>query len=146
MADNKATALKDTDYSLKLILQGDITRESKIIDISEPVKEALTVDDVLPSDSYADKGIARRLVGLWEESMNPNWMETAPMFTYTDDRYLLQDINRIIDAAIVNSKQAESVKALIAETFRNREDQRMVKIDHTLGEHYGFVTFPDQKK
>lgn len=78
--------------------------------------------------------------------MNPNWMETAPMFTYTDDRYLLQDINRIIDAAIVNTKQAESVKALIAETFKKRDDQRMAKIDYTLGEHYGFVTFPNQKK
>lgn len=146
MADNKATALKDVNYSLKLILQGDITRESKIIDISEPVKEALMLEDVLPEDSYMDRGIAKRLVGLWEESSNPNWMETAPMFTYTDDRYLLQDINRIIDAAIVNTKQAESVKDLIAETFKKRNDQRMAKIDYTLGEHYGFITFPDQKK
>ena len=144
MADNKATALKNTDYSLKLILQGDITRESKIIDISEPVREALTVEDLFPEDLYAENGIAKRLIGLWEESSN--WTETAPMFTYTDDRYLLQDINRIIDAAIVNTKQAESVKALIAETFKKRDDQRMAKIDYTLGEHYGFVTFPDQKK
>lgn len=145
MADNKATALKYADYSLKLILQGDITRESKIIDISEPVKEALTVEDVAPEDSYLERGIAKRLVGLWEQGPN-NWLETAPMFTYTDDRYLLQDINRIIDAAIVNTKQAESVKALIAETFKKRDDQRMAKIDYTLGEHYGFITFPDQKK
>lgn len=144
MADNKATALKDTDYSLKLILQGDITRESKIIDISEPVKEALMVEDLFPEDLYADNGIAKRLVGLWEES--PQWNETAPMFTYTDDRYLLQDINRIIDAAIVNTKQAESVKDLIAEVFKKRDDQRMAKIDYTIGEHYGFITFPDQKK
>lgn len=146
MADNKATALKDVNYSLKLILEGDITRESKIIDISEPVKEALMLEDVLPDDSYMDRGIAKRLVGLWEESSNPNWMETAPMFTYTDDRYLLQDINRIIDAAIVNTKQAESVKDLIAEVFKKRDDQRMAKIDYTLGEHYGFITFPNQKK
>lgn len=146
MADNKATALKDVNYSLKLILEGDITRESRIIDISEPVKEALMLEDVLPDDSYMDRGIAKRLVGLWEESVNPNWMETAPMFTYTDDRYLLQDINRIIDAAIVNTKQAESVKDLIAEVFKKRDDQRMAKIDYTIGEHYGFITFPDQNK
>lgn len=144
MADNKATALKETDYSLKLILQGDITRESKIIDISEPVKEALMVEDLFPEDLYAENGIAKRLIGLWEDGHN--WMETAPMFTYTDDRYLLQDINRIIDAAIVNTKQAESVKDLIAEVFKKRDDQRMAKIDYTLGEHYGFITFPNQKK
>ena len=146
MADNKATALKDTSYSLKLILEGDTTRESRIIDISEPVKEALARDDVFPADSYMDRGIAKRLVGLWEESKNPNWMETAPMYTYTDDGYLLQDINRIIDAAIVNTKQAESVKELIAEVFSKRDHQRMAKIDYTIGEHYGFITFPDQKK
>lgn len=144
MADNKATALKDTSYSLKLILEGDITRESKIIDISEPVKEALTVEDLFPDDLCAENGIAKRLVGLWEESSN--WSETAPMFTYTHDRYLLQDINRIIDAAIVNTKQAESVKDLIAEVFKKRDDQRMTKIDYTIGEHYGFITFPNQKK
>ena len=146
MVENKADwALKNTSYELKLILGSTPDRESQIIDISEPVKEALTRGDLFP-DNLEECGIAKRILGLWESSTSPNWLETAPMYTYTADIVILQDINRIIDAAIVNTKQATALKELISEAFRNRERERMAGMDYVFGEHYGFVSFPDRDK
>ena len=141
MVENKATkrALKDTGYTLKLILGSDPERGSQIIDISEPVGEALSVEDVFPND-MGDYGIAKRILGLWESCSSPNWLSTPPMYTYTSDLSILQDIARIIDASIVNAKQASAIKTLIADAFQRREDDRLKGLDNVFQEHWGKVT------
>ena len=145
MVENKATkrALKNTGYTLKLILGSDPERGSQIIDISEPVGEALSVEDVFPND-IGDYGIAKRILGLWESCSSPNWLSTPPMYTYTSDLSIMQDIDRIIDAAIVNAKQASAIKTLIADVFQKREEERLYSLDDVFQEHWGKVTILDK--
>lgn len=142
MVENKATALKNTDYTLKLILGRDPGREPKIIDISEPVKEALTVEETFPDDIMA-YGITNRIIGLWESCSDPHWLTTPPVYTHMADIFIKQDINRIIDAAIVNAKQAESVKSLIADAFEKRDRERMAGIDKVFEDVWGKIEFPE---
>lgn len=141
MVENKATkrALKNTGYTLKLILGSDPERGSQIIDISEPVGEALSVEDVFPND-MGDYGIAKRILGLWESCSRPNWLSTPPLHTGAADIFVMQDINRIIDAAVVNTKQASAIKTLIANAFQKREEERLYGLDEVFQEHWGKVT------
>ena len=120
----------------------DPGREPKIIDISEPVKEALTVEETFPDDIMA-YGITNRIIGLWESCSDPHWLTTPPVYTHRADIFILQDINRIIDAAIVNAKQAESVKSLIADAFAKRDNDRMAGIDKVFEDVWGKIEFPE---
>lgn len=142
MVENKATALKNTDYTLKLILGREPGREPKIIDVSGPVKEALTVEETFSGD-ISSYGITKRIIGLWESCSSPNWLTTPPIYTHMADIFILQDINRIIDAAIVNAKQAESVKSLIADAFAKRDSDRMAGIDKVFEDVWGKIEFPE---
>lgn len=139
MVENKAQAraLKDTNYKVKLLLGSDPEHGSKMIDITEPVKEALSYDDVFPYDIF-DYGIANKIIGILEvsgDNNTPNYTASPSLRTHRSDVFIIQDIDRIIDAAIVNAKQADSIKMLIADAFQKREDERMRGVDFVLQEH-----------
>ena len=145
MAEDKADkALREAEYTLKLIIASDKDRESHIIDISDVVRDELTEKDVFPENTAWDWGISKRLVGLWEDGRN--WTSTPPLYCVEDDESIIEGINRIIDASVVNAKQASSMKDLIADLFQKRKSDKYAKMDRTFGEQWGFITFPDEKK
>ena len=130
MAENKASALKDANYKVKLILGASPKEKGRLIDITEPVVEALSDRDLFASDG--DFGIAYKIVGLLETSVSPNYTASTPLRTHRDGIFLLQDVERILDASIVNAKQLEAVKDLMRTAFRKREDDAMAGIDYLL--------------
>lgn len=132
MADNKANALKEANYQVKLVLGRDPDHQSKIIDITAPVIESLSALEVF--DSTTDYGIAYSIIGLLETSDAPNFLASTPLRTARYNIFLLQDINRILDATIVNAKQLEAVKGLVASAFEKREHDALMGLDHVLGE------------
>ena len=131
MADNKATqALKDANYKVKLILGASPNKESRLVDITKPVVETLADRDLFPGDD--DYGIAYDVVGIYEMSDRPNYLATTPLRTHRYDTFLLQDIERVLEASIVNAKQLEAAKELVRAIFKKHEKAAMDGIDSAL--------------
>ena len=137
MADNKAPALTEANYNIKLILGVDPNHKSKVIDITKPIVEALSYNDVFP-EGIDDMGIAYRIIGVLEQTTGPgapNYLHSPALRTNRQFMFLIQDINRILDATIVNNKQLEAVKGLVAGVFKKHDDDCMAGINRVLAEH-----------
>lgn len=137
MADNKATALTEANYNIKLILGVSPNHKSKVIDITKPIVEALSYSDIFP-EGLDDIGIAYKIIGVLEQTTGPgvpNYLHSPALRTNRQFMFLVQDINRILDATIVNNKQLEAVKGLVAEVFRKHDDDCMAGIEHVLAKH-----------
>ena len=137
MAEDKAPALTEANYNIKLILGRDPNHKSKIIDITKPIVDALSYKDIFP-EGLDDTGIAYRIIGVLEETKGPgapNYLHSPALSTNRQFIFLIQDINRILDATIVNAKQLEAVKGLVAEVFKKHDDDSMSGIDYVLKEH-----------
>ena len=137
MAEDKAPALTEANYNIKLILGRDPNHKSKIIDITKPIVDALSYKDIFP-EGLADTGIAYRIIGVLEETTGPgapNYLHSPSLHTCREYIFLIQDINRILDATIVNAKQLEAVKGLVAEVFKKHDDDSMSGVDFVLKEH-----------
>lgn len=137
MADNKATALTEANYNIKLILGVDPNHRSKIIDITKPIVDALSYRDIFP-EGVDDIGIAHRIIGVLEQTTGPgapNYLHSPALRTNRQFISLVQDINRILDATIVNNKQLEAVKELVADVFKKYDDDCMAGINRVLAEH-----------
>lgn len=122
MADNKADkALKNAKYSVKLILGSDPKTGPKVIDITAPVMEAVAYEDVVTKN--ATPGIAYQIVGIREnaDAGDFGFGQTVPLRTNLFDIFLIQDIERLLNAAVVNAKQLSALKELVREVFRKRE-------------------------
>ena len=122
MADNKADkALKNAKYSVKLILGADPKTDPKVIDITAPVMEAVAYEDVITGDGTP--GIAYKIVGIREnaDAGDFGFGQTVPLRTNMYDIFLIQDIERLLNATIVNTKQLSALKELVREAFRKRE-------------------------
>lgn len=135
MAGNKAEqALREAKYSVKLILGSDPEHGSKIIDITEPVISAVD-EDILPTNSGSDFGIAYKIIGVIEQAQNPNYTQTPPLYTHRNDFFLMQDIRSVLEASIVNAKQLEAIEKLIGEVFKKHDRECMDGVDYVLREH-----------
>ena len=125
MADNKAKALKEADYTIKLILGSDPEHKPKVIDISQSVKDALDYEDIVYSDGSA--GITYKIIGVQEQMLDDDigFGRTEALRTPNARVSLYQNVLAIIQASIVNAKQYEAVKSLIDSAFnKNRDDER----------------------
>ena len=137
MAEDKAPALTEANYNIKLILGRDANHKSKIIDITKPIVDALSYKDIFP-EGLDDTGIAYRIIGVLEETKGPgapNYLHSPALRTNRQFMFLIQDINRILDATIVNAKQLGAVKGLVADVFKKHDDDSMSGIDYVLKEH-----------
>ena len=137
MAEDKAPALTEANYNIKLILGRDPNHKSKVIDITKPIVDALSYKDIFP-EGLDDIGIAYRIIGVLEETTGPgapNYLHSPALRTNRQFIFLVQDINRILDATIVNAKQLEAVKGLVAEVFKKHDDDSMSGVDYVLKEH-----------
>ena len=137
MADNKAPALTEANYNIKLILGASPSYKSRVIDITKPVVEALSYRDVFP-DGVDDIGIAYKIIGVLEQTTGPgapNYLHSPALRTNRQFLFLIQDINRILDATIVNNKQLEAVKQLVEEVFKKHDNDCMTGIDKVLSEN-----------
>lgn len=125
MADNKAKALKEADYTIKLILGSDPEHGPKVIDISQPVKDALDYEDVVCSDGST--GIAYKIIGVREQLLGDGigFGRTEALRTPNARVSLYQNVLAIIQASIVNAKQYEAVKSLIDSAFsKDKADEQ----------------------
>ena len=140
MADNKVDkTLKEAGYTVRLLLGSSPTKESKIIDITEPVVKALQREDVIADNT--DTGIAHSIIGIYETIDSPAFTAVESLRTPRDYIFLQQDINRILSTAIVNSKQLGATKELISEVFRKHEMELVMGTNYVLQEHavYGRI-------
>ena len=137
MADTKAEkALTEANYTVKLILGGSSKAEARVIDITESVLEALSYDEVFDG-SMEDAGIAHSIIGLLETSANPNFLASTPLHTDRNNLFLLQDVEKVLNASIVNGKQLQAIKDLIRLAFDKRADDSLRGVDFALREQLG---------
>lgn len=134
MADNKAKALKDANYTIKLILGTSPEHSPRVIDISEPVKEALEYNNVVHEDNTL--GIAYSIVGIREvlDTEEVGFGRTEALRTPNSRVTLHQNILAIIQASIVNAKQYEAVKKLIDDAFQKDADDERTGADYALAQ------------
>lgn len=135
MTENKADkVLREVNYNIKLILGSDPNHESMVIDITKPVIDALPYDYVFPEEE-GDIGIAYKIIGVLEQTSAPgvpNYMHSPSLRTPRQFLFLIQDINHVLEASIVNAKQLDAVKKLVADVFEKHVTDCMAGIDKVL--------------
>ena len=133
MADTKAKkALTEANYTIKLILGSDPEHEGKVIDISQPVKEALNYEEVVYSDGSV--GIAYKIIGIREELLEDDlgFGRTEALRTPNARVSLYQNILAILQASIVNARQYEAIKTLVDGAFNKDKSDEQQGADYVL--------------
>lgn len=132
MAETKVpVTLTDADYTAKILLGAAPGVESKTIDITDAVRKSLSYEDVF-GEEY---GLTNKIIGVYEHSSHPFFTGSPALFNSREFIFLMQDINHILEAAIVNSKQLEATKELIKQVFVRHDNDAMSGVDAVLQDY-----------
>ena len=132
MAEDKAQALKEAGYSIKLIIGESPTRRGGVVDITDAVVSQLPTEVIVPqAGSLDDQGITFSIIGVQESSNGINMLRTQRSYMFLE-----QDIKPIIEASIVNATQKDAILRLIDQAIDSHVNDCIKGAEHIV-EKYG---------